>query len=188
MEVEIQISERSAKTKGEAKRLRRDNNIPVCIYSKSAQPVNASISQVEIETILRNVQPGFLPTTVFKLKDSKGKVRKAICKEIQYKPTNYAVLHLDFLELHDNVEVDVKVPIELMNTADCVGVKAGGFLRAMMRHVKVRCLPAKIPNHFEIDVKDIGMNQNRRVSDLAIPKGVKPLLKSDEVLVGVLKR
>lgn len=188
MEVEIQISERSAKTKGEAKRLRRDKQIPVCIYSKAGTSNNASIPTVEFEGVLRNLQPGFLPTTVFKLKDSKGKLRTAICKDIQYKPTTYEVLHLDFLELHDNIEVDVKVPIELLGQTDCVGVKAGGFLRALMRHLKVRCKPSKIPTHFEIDIKDLGLNQNKRVSDLVVPSGVEPLSKPDDIVVSVLKK
>lgn len=188
MDVEIQIAERSAKTKGEAKRLRRDKQIPVCIYSKVGASNNASIPTVEFETVLRKLQPGFLPTTVFMLKDSKGKIKRAICKDIQYKPTTYEVIHLDFLELHDNIEVDVKVPIELLSQADCVGVKAGGFLRALMRHIKVRCMPSKIPNHFEIDVKELGLNQHRRVSDLVIPSGVTALSKPDDIVVSVLKR
>ncbi len=84
--------------------------------------------------------------------------------------------------------IDVKVPIELMNQVDCSGVKLGGFLRSLIRHLKVRCLPKDIPSHFEIDVKELGLNQYRRVSDLQIPKGVKALEKPNEIVVSVLKK
>lgn len=188
MDIDIQISERSAKTKGEAKRLRREKHIPICIYSKGEHAETASLGTVEFENVLRHMTPGFLPSTVFMLTDAKSKKRRAIVKDIQYKPTTYEVLHLDFQELHDNIMVDVKVPIECLNQPDCVGVKAGGFLRVLMRHVKVRCLPRNIPEHFEIDVKDLGLNENRRVADLVIPPGVTPLVKPTEVVVGVLKR
>jgi len=188
MSVEIQISERSAKTKGEAKKLRREQQIPICIYSDGKPADSASLSYVDFETVLRNLTPGFLPTTVFELKDAKGKKRKAIVKDIQYKPTTYEVMHLDFQELHDAIPVDLKVPIELMNQVDCIGVKLGGFLRTLIRHLKVRCLPKNIPTHFEIDVRELNLNQYRRVSDLAIPAGVTPLEKPQEIVVSVLKK
>ena len=188
MEQEIQIKERTSKTKGTTKQLRREQHIPVCIYSKGTAADMASLALVDFETILRGLQPGFLPTTIFALKDAKGKKRTAIIKDIQYKPTTYEVLHLDFQELHADTEVDVKVPIECLNQMDCQGVKLGGFLRSLIRHLKVRCLPRHIPSHFEIDVKELGLNQYRRVSDLSIPKDVKPLEKPHEIVVSVLKK
>lgn len=187
-DLEIQISERSTKSKSEAKQLRRNNQIPLCIYSNGKEADTASCGLVEFQAILRELNPGFLPTTIFSLKGSKGKARRAIIKDIQYKPTTYEVLHLDFLELHDNVPVDVKVPIECVNSMDCQGVKLGGFLRSLIRHLKVRCLPRNIPSHFQIDVKELGLNQNRRVSDLSIPKDVRPLVKPNEIIVSVLKK
>lgn len=188
MDLELQISERSAKTKGEAKQLRREKRIPVCIYSNGKPADTASCGQVEFETVLRQMTPGFLPTTIFALKDSKGKTRRAVIKDIQYKPTTYQVLHLDFQELHENTLIDVKVPVMCMNTVDCAGVKLGGFLRTVMRHLKVRCLPRNIPSHFEVDVRELGLNQNRRVSDVAIPKDVRALVKPTDILVSVVKK
>lgn len=188
MDQEIQISERSAKTKGEANKLRRELQIPVCIYSKGQAAASASCGQVAFQTIMRSLQPGFLPTTIFALKDAKGKTRRAIIKDIQYHPTTYEVLHLDFQELHDDTLVDVKVPIECLNQVDCTGVKLGGYLRSLIRHLKVRCLPKNIPSHFEIDVRDLGLNQYRYVSDLKMPKEVRSLVKPTEIIVSVLKK
>jgi len=185
---ELQITERSAKTKGEVNQLRRERQIPVCIYSQGKPADIASCGEVELQTILRNMRPGFLPTTVFSLKAGKGKARRAVIKDIQYKPTTYEVVHLDFQELHDDTLVDIKVPIECLNQMDCSGVKLGGFLRTLIRHLKVRCLPKNIPSHFEIDVKELGLNQNRRVSDLKIPQGVRALEKPNEIIVSVLKK
>lgn len=188
MDIEIQISERSAKTKGEAKRLRREKQIPVCVYSQGNPATTGSIPTVEFQAVLRNIQTGFLPTTIFTLKDAKGKKRRAIVKDIQYKPTTYEVMHLDFQELHEDTLMDVKVPIDCLNVVDCVGVKLGGFLRTLIRHLKVRCLPKNMPSHFEVDVRDLNLNQYRRVSDLSIPAGVKALEKPQEIVVSVLKR
>ena len=188
MDNEIQISERSAKTKGEAKQLRREKQIPVCIYSKGKPADTASCALTDFETILRKLKPGFLPTTIFALKGEKGKARRAVIKDMQYKPTTYEVLHLDFQELHDDTEIDIKVPIDCLNTLDCTGVELGGFLRTLIRHLNVRCLPRNIPTHFEVDVKDLALNQNRRISDLKSPKGVRALRKTEEIIVSLLKK
>ncbi len=188
MDKEIQIKERTNQTKGATKQLRREQHIPVCIYSKGKAADTASCALVEFETILRTLKPGFLPTTIFALKDSKGKKRRALIKDIQYKPTTYEVMHLDFQELHDDTLIDVKVPIDCLNQMDCQGVKLGGNLRTLLRHLKVRCLPRNIPSHFDVDVRDLGLNQYKRVSDLSIPKDVKSLEKQHEIVVSVLKR
>lgn len=188
MDVEISIASRQRQNKGEAKRLRRGGTLPAVIYSEGKTPESISLQTVDFETALRNIRPGFLPTTTFKLVDSKGKSRRAIIKDIQYAVTTYNVMHMDFLELHDDKSVSLKVPVECTNQVDCIGVKLGGFLRTIMRHLKVKCLPTNIPTHFEIDVKELNVNQFRKVKDLAIPAGVSYLGRQDDVVVSVVKK
>lgn len=187
MEVEVEVFARNAKNKGEAKEHRREGNVPCVIYSSGTVGQNGFIKKEAIETVIRNLEFGFLPTTVFILKDASGKKRKAIIKDIQYKVTTYAILHVDFLELIEDRKVNVKVPLQCLGTVDCVGVKAGGFLRQVLLHVPVRCLPKDIPTHFEVDVKDVDIRHTKRVADIAIPKGVVPLVKATDVVATVVK-
>ena len=98
------------------------------------------------------------------------------------------VLHLDFVELLDGVPVQLKVPVECSGMADCPGIKLGGFLRQVIRYVKVECQPKDIPVKFDVDVKDLGMRQTRRVNEIKMPEGVRPLTKLDEVVVVIAKR
>jgi large subunit ribosomal protein L25 len=85
-------------------------------------------------------------------------------------------------------KVNVKVPVECTGVADCTGIKLGGFLRQVIRYVKVECDPHAIPSKFDIDVRDLGIKQTRRVSDIKLPQDVRPLAKLDEVLVVIAKR
>ncbi len=184
----IEIKPRSNASKNEAKRLRRGGNIPFILYSNSGDSIVGALPTTDFVSVLRKLRPGFLPTTVFELKSEDGKIRKALVKDIQYKPTTYEVIHLDFIELIPNVKVKVKVPVEHLNTVDCVGVKSGGFLRTVTRHVRVECLPEDLPTHFEIDVRELNMRQLKRVSDIQMPKGVASLHKTDDILVTIVKR
>ena len=189
MEVEIQSTQRSTLSKGETKRLRREGKIPCVIYAQKKIPEHVCVPAKDFADIVRNIEAGFLPTTIFSLKNEQGKKIRAIVKDIQYNVTTYDVIHLDFLELVENLPVVVKVPVECTNQIDCVGVKAGGFLRFVMRHVKVQCsTPSAIPSFFQIDVKELGLNQFKKISDLVIPTGVQPVGKEDDIVVTVVKR
>ena len=185
--MKLTVKSREGEKKGDLKRIRREGNIPAVIYSSSSKPEKMTIDGVEFAAILRKVLPGQLPTTVFVLNDGK-KEKKAIIKDIQYQLTTYKVSHIDFEELMENVPVNIKVPVNCVGVADCVGIKLGGFLRQVVRHVKVECLPKHIPSEFLIDIRDLGIRQSKRLKDLALPQGVRPLAATDEVIVVIAKR
>lgn len=178
---------RTSTKKSDTKQVRREGKIPAILYSAGHQSEQLLLDAAEFNAVLRGMKSGHLGTTVFYLQIN-GKEKKAIIKDIQYQLTTYVVSHIDFEELFDNNPVSVKVPIQCIGVADCAGVKLGGFLRQVIRHVKVECLPKQIPAEFQIDVSNLGIKQARKLSDINIPQGVKPLAKMDEVVVVVSKR
>ena len=178
---------RTSTKKSDTKQLRREGKIPAILYSVGKPNVQLIINRDEMEAVLRQMKQGHLGTTVFHVKID-GKEKSVIIKDIQYQLTTYNISHIDFEELFDDVPVSVKVPIQCIGIADCVGVKMGGFLRQVIRHLKVECLPPHLPENFSIDVRDLGIKQSKRLSDMVIPKGVKPLAKMDEVVAVVSKR
>ncbi len=187
MEIEMEFFPRKVNSRGQLKALRRDGKVPCVFYSKGSENEVGYVNKDAVDTVLRELEFGFLPTTVFLLKDKAGKTRKAIIKDIQYHVTTYNVLHVDFLELVTERLVDIKVPVQCLGTIECVGVKAGGFLRQVKQHIEVRCLPRYIPSHFEVDVRDLDVRQVKRVSDITIPAHVTPRIKSSDVVVTVVK-
>lgn len=185
--MKLAVKKREGEKKGELKAIRREGSIPAVIYAPGKQPERLVVEGVGFSGVLRGMKPGHLPTTVFTLCDGKNE-RCAIIKDIQYHLTTYAVSHIDFEELVEDVPVRVKVPVNCVGVVDCVGIKLGGFLRQVMRHVQVECLPKHIPSEFVIDVRDLGIRQSRRLKDVALPNQVRPLTGLEEVLVVIAKR
>ncbi len=179
---------RNSTKKSETKRIRREGKIPSILYRKKEFSQQLTIDAAEFGAALREMKPGHLGTTLFRLKIEDEKEKKVVIKDIQYELTTYHVSHIDFEELFDDLPVKVKVPIQCSGVAECSGVKLGGFLRQIIRHMKVECLPKQIPEKFTIDVSDLGIKQSKKLSDITIPKGVTPLAKMDEVVVIVSKR
>lgn len=186
--MKLGVSYRSGERKSEAKRLRREKKIPAIIYSNGKAGEMIAVDAIEFQKILNKIKKGHLSTTKIALVDEKGKERSVIVKEIQYHVTTYNIIHLDLEELHDDVKVNVNVPIECTRVADCVGVKLGGVLRPVIRHLRVNCLPKDIPESFKMDVAEMGVNDVKRLSDFNIPSTVRPMMKLNQVAIAVVKR
>jgi len=187
MELEIQLKQREDLAQGKTNAARREGLIPCVVYAKGQVGQNCFVQKVEVETVLRKIQKGFLPTTRFVLKKEDGSTVTAIVKDIQYNVVNYQIIHIDFLELIEDRQVNVKVPLCCLRETEAAGVKAGGFLRQLMKHIKVRCLPKDMPTHFEIDVKDLQLRHSKRVADVAVPQEVRLLAKPKDVVVTCIK-
>jgi large subunit ribosomal protein L25 len=179
---------RAGKSKSEVNRLRREGMIPAVLYVRGKEGETLAIKNSEFSSYLRQVKSGHLPTTVFTLVDEKGVERRVLVKDIQYAVTTYQLTHLDFEELLDDHKINVKIPIECVGAVDCVGIKLGGVLRQVIRHVRVRCLPKDIPLFFELDIKELGIKQSKRLKDMSIPNTVRPLTAMDEVVAVIVKR
>ena len=186
--MKLTVKNRLAETKKEINEMRKGGNIPAILYAKNHPNRLLEISGTEFHAHMRVIQKGSLPNTVFTLEDEKGETFKVIVKDIQYHRSTYRIEHLDFLYLVDNAPVNVKVPLRFKGVAECVGVKLGRVVRAVIRHVKVRCLPKDIPDEFNLDVSALSINQSLKLSSINLPDTVKSLLDLNEVAVIIAKR
>lgn len=188
MIMKLSLFKRTPGNKSENKRIRREGNVPGILYGLKQEVQSIYINGEELQAVFRSLKPGLLPTTVFTLEDG-GKKCQAIVKDIHYHPTTYAVEHIDFVVLEANTPVNINVPIVVLGAADCPGVKLGGFLRQVIRTLKVNCLPKDIPQQFSLSIHDLQLAQSKRLSDISIPASVRPMAKSmNEVAVVIAKR
>ncbi len=186
--MKLSVKSRDCERKSQSTKVRLDGDIPAILYGKGTDNVPLTINGVDFATALRSIEKGHLPTTRFTLTSEDGKETSAIVKDVQYHRTTYKVLHLDFEELRDDVAVNVNVPIVVNGQVDCEGIKLGGVLRNVIRRLRVNCLPKDLPDFFELDVRDLAIKGTRRLSDIKLPAGVKPLKDLNEVAIVIAKR
>lgn len=185
--MKLVVQKRSTKTKGEMKLLRHRGDIPAILYVSGKKEEPLVVIGKEFHTHLRQIPSGHLPVTLFTLALN-GEEISAILKEIQYEPTSYRILHLDFLRLEKDRPITVRVPIACSGETESPGVKLGGFLRQVMRHIPVRCTPNNLPKQFAVDVAALGLGETIRVKDLAVQEGVTLLGKLQDVVAVIAKR
>ena len=95
-----------------------------------------------------------------------GNHYKALMQEIQFHVLNDKVVHIDFLEMFDNKPVFIDIPVH--TTGNSIGVKAGGKLTLNVRKLKVKALPANLPDSIEIKIDNLDIGKSIRVSEIAV--------------------
>ena len=153
--------------------------VPAIVYGPKIKNLCLSLKE---NTVIKYSKTSFdNKIFTFISKDKKLNGLKVIKKDIAYHSLSRKPIHVDFLALDMSQAVRVTVEIKFLGKAK--GVKeSGGVLNFLTRSVEVECLPNEIPNHFEIDVSSLELNESFHVSDLVIPKHIKLITKPTETI------
>jgi len=81
----------------------------------------------------------------------------------------------------------LKLKVAIHVTGEPKGVKVeGGIFEFMLREVELECLPDDIPEHITVDVTELTIGKNLRVSDLPLSSKVKVLTDAARVVAHVV--
>jgi len=174
--------------KNAVRRLRRSGMIPAVLYGGApgddgGRPEATPIA-VDPKALLRILHSGLGANTLIDLHVGDDQSRVMI-REYQLDPVTHALLHADFCRVALDRRIKVTVPIVLKG--DARGVKQqGGLLDFVHREIEIECLPADIPEHIEVDVSELMLNQGIRLRDLIETATWTPLSDPDTMLVHVI--
>ncbi len=161
---------RSDVGKGASRRLRRlAGRVPGIIYGGGHDPRKISLSHREL---LKAMEAEAFYSQVLDVSVA-GESVSAIVKDVQRHPSRPQVLHVDFQRIRADQEISVNIPVHLLNEDECKGVRLeNGRIAHHITEVEVVCLPAALPEYFEVDVADLGVGDSVHLSDLQVPEGV----------------
>jgi large subunit ribosomal protein L25 len=182
MEAVLEAIKRDTRGKNEARRVRAAGKIPAVVYGDKSE---AAVISVDPKTLLRILHSESGVNTLISLKfEGEGDTR-VLVRDYQVDPVTQRPLHVDFYRIAMDKVLRVTVPIMLKGEPK--GVKAqGGVLDFVNRDIEVECLPADIPEHIDIDVADLLINQGIRVRDLPENAKWKPVTDGDAMIVHVV--
>ncbi|HEV2418864.1 MAG TPA: 50S ribosomal protein L25/general stress protein Ctc [Terriglobia bacterium] len=173
---------RSERGKNAARRLRHAGHVPAVVYGGGAEAVAVSVNPRELAPIL-HTEAGH--TSVLTMEIEGRSAERVMLKDWLREPVRGGVLHVDFVRVTKDTRVKVRVPIHA--TGEPKGVKLqGGIFEFALREVEVECLPDDIPENITVDVSELMIGQNIRVSHLPAPANVKVLSDSNRVVAHVV--
>ena len=178
----VEVEQRSDTGKNAAGRLRRAGKIPGIVYGLDRPPFSVAVSPRRLGEVLR-LETG--KNTILNLSlVGQDRTRAVMIREIQRDPVTELPLHVDFVRVDLEKAITVAVPVRLLGIP--LGVKTeGGLLEFVTRQIDVECLPGEIPEHVDIDVSELHVNQNVHVSDVKVGERIK-VLTSMETIVALV--
>jgi large subunit ribosomal protein L25 len=186
MEATLEVVKREGRGKNEARRLRVQGRIPAVVYGtrREAKLPEGIPVAVDPKEVLRILHSDSGANTLITLK-FEGAESRVMVKEYQLDPVTHKLLHADFYQLAMDRAITVTVPFLLKGEPKGVKLQ-GGVLDFVTREIPVQCLPADIPEHIDIDVSELVLNQSIRVRDLPENPKWKALSDPETMVVHVV--
>lgn len=157
--ITINGSHRESVGKLATKALRNAGKVPCVVYGGD-KPVHFSAEELAFSKLVYTPNAH---TVVIALDN--GTSINAILQDIQFHPVTDKILHIDFYQLFDDKEVTMDIPVNI--TGNAPGVMAGGVLRLNQRKLKVRALPANLPDFIDADISELEIGNKLYVTTLA---------------------
>ena len=180
METVLKAQTREDRGKGAARKLRAKGLVPGVLYGQGAEPQAISLSS---QDLLHFFHATHGATAVVDI-EIDGTRHMAIPREVQKDHLRGRDIHVDFLEVRGDEKV--KMTVEIHETGEAAGVKAGGVIEHHMREVEIECLPGDVPEEIVADVTPLELGDMLRVGDLTPPKGVTFLSDPDTPVISVV--
>ena len=164
---------RKSKGKGAAKKLRKMAQVPAVFYGPKTESVMLAVDYPELERLLKRGSSDNVILDLQVQSDQGSETRKAMLKDVLIDPVKDIYLHADFYEISMDKEIEVDVPIRLVNSP--VGVTEGGILQHIRRKLNISCLPGKMIDALELDVSGLAIGDSLHVEDIEMPEGIVSL-------------
>jgi large subunit ribosomal protein L25 len=178
----IEAQPRASRGKNEARRTRRSGLIPAIVYGAFKEPVSVSVNPKSISKIIHS-KTGH--NSIFDVDIAGVERTPVMVADEQYDPIKSTLLHIDLRRIDLTRKLRVSVPVH--TTGEAKGVKQqGGVLDVVTRQVEIECVPADIPDQFDVDVTELMIGSAIRVSELPVREGVRVLTSGDAVIAHVV--
>lgn len=143
--------------KKDAKKHRREGNVPCVLYGGDKQ-IHFVGSEKDFGKIIFTPEAYLINLLI------DGITYEAILQDVQYHPVTDRILHMDFLLVKEDKPVSIAVPVRFTGTSK--GVLRGGKLTKKYRKLLIKALPAHLPDEVVVDITELNIAQVIKVSDL----------------------
>lgn len=167
--------------KGAARAARRAGRVPGVVYGEKAPPTLIDIDPKFLMIELN--KPGFF-TRVFDV-EVKGKVERALARDVQLHPVTDRPEHIDFMRVGEHTRIRVGIPVKFINQEKSPGLKKGGVLNVVRHTIEVYTAVDKIPPQITVDLEGLEIGDSIHINTIKLPDGVKPTIARNFTIAAV---
>lgn len=163
----ISATVRTKTGKGVARQLRQKGLIPAVMYGQGGANVPLTIDP---HAFRKATDPARNLNTFYQITVDDGgttQVVPCVIADIQTDAVRDNVLHIDFLRVDPELEIERPIPVRYFGRA--AGVMIGGRLNTYRRTVRISAKPGQMPVELAIDLTPLEAGQYLRISDMSLP-------------------
>ncbi|WP_313216604.1 50S ribosomal protein L25/general stress protein Ctc, partial [Soonwooa sp.] len=155
--ITIQGTKRENVGKKSTKALRDAELVPCVVYG-GTETLNFSAEEKAFKGLVYTPEAHTVSIEV------DGQTIAAVLQDIQFHPITDKILHADFYQLAADKPVIMEVPVRITGRAK--GVVSGGVLRQTYRKLKVKAIPANLPDEVVVDVTPLKIGNKLYVGSI----------------------
>ena len=156
MDMTIEAQKRDDKVK--ASTLRREGQVPGCLYGKGVETVQIQIPAKSVKACLQK------HAKRFNVKVQGLGTYSVGLQELQKGAINNEFIHISLHILNSNEMTHLTVPIYFIGKAK--GTTVGGILKETCHEITIKGYPKDLVDEIKIDVTDLELGNNIHVKDL----------------------
>jgi large subunit ribosomal protein L25 len=155
--ISIKGSKRESVGKVATKALRNAGMVPCVIYGGKTA-IHFSAQEKAFKDLVYT--PNVYTATI----NVDGQKIATILKDIQFHPVSDNIIHVDFYQIFEDKEITMNIPVKLVGTSP--GVLNGGSLRFTNRKLKVKALPANLPDSVSADISGLKIGAKLTIASM----------------------
>ena len=179
--------ERAKQGTGASRRLRNAGKVPGIVYGGEGEP---QLIELDHNALWQAIKKEAFHSTVLDM-ELAGKTAKVLLRDLQIHPFKQQILHIDFQRVSAKQKIHMRIPLHYSGEEESNAVKIDkALVNHILNELEVSCLPADLPEAINIDLSKLEKGATLTLKDIALPKGVEPVLHGhtaeDTVLVSVV--
>jgi large subunit ribosomal protein L25 len=182
-EIILNVDVREGVGTGGARAARRSGAVPGILYGGGKAPVAISVNEKDFR---KNLYTGKLLGHLVTLKYGE-ETQPVIAKDVQFDPVTDRPLHFDLMRVDEKGVIKIEVPVHFANQDECEAFRQGGSLEVVRHTVEIMVRADQIPEELVVDLKNAKLGDNIRISDIALPKGVEPVITDRDFMIAAIK-
>lgn len=165
--------------------IRTNGMVPAVVYGARVENTMISVSSIDFTKILKVA--GESSTIVLELQGDATKKEAVqnidvLIHDMQVDPVKGFPIHVDFLAIDMNKEVEVTIPVEFTGAAPAEKNNLGVLVK-VIHEVEVEALPKDLPHNVTVNVSTlVALDDQIHIKDIVLPKGVKMITDANEVV------
>lgn len=161
--MDITVTSRPARTKGERKKRLRQGLVPGAIYGRGVEPTLVEVPARTIADVL-TTETG-LNTVISLTVQGHAKKHTVLIDNLERDRITRGFLNVGFHQIQKGDKVHAQVPLTLVGTPEDVALN-GALLEQMLESIDVHAQPGDLPTHLDVDVSQLKIGDVLRVADL----------------------